>query len=42
MLRELLYLTVMQLKAIRAYLVGYVFFSLLFPLGFMRPSSPTC
>lgn len=35
MIREMLYLIAMQLKGVKSYLLGYVFFSLLFPLGFM-------
>ncbi|AWR93601.1 ABC transporter permease [Acidianus brierleyi] len=35
MLREILYIVVMQIKGAKSYALGYVFFSLLFPLGFM-------
>lgn len=35
MFREILYLIAMQIKEVKSYALGYVFFSLLFPLGFM-------
>ncbi|BCU66694.1 multidrug ABC transporter ATP-binding protein [Sulfolobales archaeon HS-7] len=35
MFREIFYLVAMQIKGIKSYAIGYVFFSLLFPLGFM-------
>ena len=35
MFREIFYLVTMQLKGVKSYLIGYAFFSLLFPLGFM-------